>query len=85
MVSGYNVTHSQHVSDILVLYKVVPVELWIGFFLWYVTCVLLFKFGMTVVSRRQEVGSTWAVFAEFMSEGTGIGVRVEMSNSSTLP
>lgn len=70
MVSTYNVTHDQQISDILFMYYFIPLVIWIGIFTAFILFASILHAGQKLLSQgsRKKIDSIWLVFAAFADQ-----------------
>ena len=70
MVSTYNVTHDQQISDILFMYYFIPLVIWIGLFTAFIFFASMLHVGQKLLLQRsgKKIDPIWPVFAAFADQ-----------------
>lgn len=68
MVTSYNVTHSHKITDIMFLYNIVPLALWIGLFVSFIIVVISLYSGMKLLYPKRRIISIWSTFFTFIGQ-----------------
>lgn len=65
-VSGYRATTQSHEGDLYKMFTMVPYQLWIGYFVTFVTFVTLLLVGSKLL--KEKYPSTWLTICAFLDQ-----------------
>ena len=68
LLSIYNVTHGQHISDILFMYATIPEVVWYGVLLSFLIFVSILHIGQRILRPKLSVDPIWSTFAAYVDQ-----------------